>query len=346
MKYGLVLFCLLGSSLLAGWNEKYDEETECLCRTFEALDTSEYRKYYEDFSVVRQKSLEDKELRKEIGKMSSSSKKIFLRKKDGTVIKKRPWERLGEAYVWEISALLGSPDCIVPSFPVEIGGKKVVLQKKASFTTSDVASRSLIKQISCAAYWKAHLQAYLFGMGDLVARNIGITKKNEILFFDIESSFKYRSLKRSKLGFHTGFLSHSLTWPQFQKPLTREEAISVRYFIDSLANIRDTLDRYLDCRSGFSHREGLLYRLDKILEFPLEEGCSFFDFYSFLFPELFKGIEEWCEIVSEWKKKSVGIGEALMIARKKIGEGPISREQRQRIMKWLDRYVQEPGGNP
>lgn len=345
----IILSIFLFSSVFGSWNTSFDESTSLMLSSLIGVDSEEYEEQYKIFMQIRDKYVQDLSLKKEIAVMASDHKEIILMPKDMIVLKKRRNNHIFEVFAWEISALLGSHSCIVPSFPIDIGGKQVVMQKMEPFYIPKYydkgGNKIIIKRVSLDAYWKAHFQAYLLGMGDLVGRNIGVNKEGNIRFFDIESSFKYQNQPvRGKQSFYTGFVSQSLAWPQFQKKIDQTTAISLKQFIASLEHFEENLDTYLTYRSLTLDREGFLYRLQKIREFSLEEGKTFEDFYKFIFPNIGLGLEELSSVVSRILQKEINHGEALIFACKKLKKTELSIKEKKAVHKWLSTYMGDECG--
>ncbi len=340
-----VFFICISSCFYGNWNRTFDESTEQLLSQLIDVDKQAYEKEYALFIQAREKYLQDAHLRKQIAAMASSDKEIILSsKKNETLIKKRRNNHIYEAFAWEISSLLGSCSCIAPSLPIDIGGKQVIVQKMESFFIPEKEPTSLkktiIKNVSLDAYWKAHFQAYLLGMGDLVGRNIGVSKEGEIRFFDIESSFKYQNQPiRWEQSFYTGFVSQSLAWAQFRKPLDSETIASLKQFVASWAHLEENMAIYLTYRPFPLDVEGFFYRLDKIRAFPLEEGSTFEDFYRFIFPGIGLGLEELSSILSRILQKKVNHGEALIFSCRKLKKTELSSKENKEVQKWLATYV-------
>jgi len=307
-------------------------------------EIEEYKKCYENFMYIRAGCLEDSGLKKKIASMTNSDKEIILRPKEKVVLKKRRENHIYEVFAWEISTLLGSYSCVVPSFPVDIEGRLIVMQKMESFAIREKGTKfpkeEIIRSVGLDAYWVAHLQAYLLGMGDLVGRNIGVNKKGQIRFFDIESSFKYKKHPtKSENSCSTGFIAQSFAWDQFRAPLDRTTVVFLQQYITSLVLLEERMAVYLAYRPFNLDEEGFLYRLRKIREFSLEKGKTFEDFYRFIFPEVGVGLDELTFIVSQILQKNVTSGEALYFIHKDVKKQRLRKEERGEIQKWLTTYI-------
>ncbi|MES2200483.1 MAG: hypothetical protein V4489_10020 [Chlamydiota bacterium] len=345
IKNCIIISVCVFSSLCGDWNTSFDESTARLLSQLVDVDTEEYEKQYEIFMQIRDAYVRDSDLRKRIEAMTSLDKEIILTpKKNGTLIKKRRNNHIYESFAWEIATLLSSSSCVVPSFPMDIGGKQVIIQKKESFSLPSKESTStrktIIKGVSLDAYWKAHFQAYLLGMGDLVGRNIGVSEEGKIRFFDIESSFKYQNEpKRWDQSFYTGFIAESLVWSQFRKSLDLKTVISLKQFIASWDHLEENMAIYLACRPFPLDIEGFLYRLNKIKSFPLEEGKTFEDFYRFVFPKVGLGLDELSSILTRILQKKMNHGEALVFSCRKLKKMELSSKEKKAVQKWLTTYI-------
>ena len=342
-KYIIFVICFF-SSLHGDWNTSFDENTFQLLSYFPDSEIEEYKRSYENFMYIRDGYLRDSGLKKKIASMVKSEKELILRPEEGVVLKIRDDNHLYEVFAWEISTLLGSYSCVVPSFSIDIGGKQIVMQKMESFAVREKGTKfsreGAIRSVGLDAYWVAHLQAYLLGMGDLVERNIGINGKGQIRFFDLKSSFKYKRYPtKSGNTCSTGFIAQSFAWDQFEAPLDQMTVIFLQRYIDSLAFLEERMAMYLVYRPFCLDEEGFFYRLKKIREFSLGKGTTFEDFYRFIFPEVGVGLDELCFIVSQILQKNVTSGEALCFIHKDVKKTHLRNEERREIQKWLARYI-------
>ncbi|MES2200482.1 MAG: hypothetical protein V4489_10015 [Chlamydiota bacterium] len=340
-----IICCVFGSVglLQADWNEKFDRQSEVLIRQIEEFRGG-YQEIYASFIKTRKGLLKDFMLNKQIGLTALDQRMILLRPREGIVIKKRSNDRMLELFSWELSYLLGGGDFLVPSFPVEIAGKKVIIQKMEPFTfKKDKVMESIpkeAKKVTVEEYWKAHLQAYLLGLGDLVGQNIGVNALNHIRFFDAEYSLCYLNEPvRTELSFKPGFMSQSLEWPQYRQPLDHKTVTSLKRYIESMASLESKLETYLLCRAAPVNVEGLLFRLEKVRTFPLEEGSTFRDFYGFIFPKLNPGLDELARIVSGILQRTVDHGSALIMLCRWIERYDLSSSERRAIESWMSRYI-------
>ncbi len=347
MKYvfSSIVFCVFAfmDPLQAGWNERFDKQSDLLVEQLEDFQ-GEYQEIYKSFVKMRKGLLKDYLLNNQISMIARDRKMILLRPREGIVIKKRANDSIDELISWELSYILGKGDFLVPSFPVEIAGKKIVIQKMEPFTfKKDKVMESIpkdAKKVTVEEYWKAHLQAYLLGLEDLVGQNIGVNALSHIRFFDMEASLQYLNNPcRSQRSFKTGFISQSLEWPQYNQPLDRKTVASLEKFVEALSSVESKLEKYLLCREASLNVEGLLFRLEKVRTFPFQEGSSFRDFYGFLFPKLSPGLDELADIASEILQRPVDHGSALILIFRWIDLYDLSSSQKRAIENWITRYI-------
>ncbi|MBM3197754.1 MAG: hypothetical protein FJZ58_00675 [Chlamydiae bacterium] len=336
----LILWCF---PLLAGWNEDFDAESYRLVQLFPEFKKGWYPEYYDFFSKIRKSLLEDSALCKRYKESTREDKFQICDKSRGVVIKKRLRQRIQELYVWELSCILGTSDFVVPSFPVEIEGTKVVLQVIEEFAIGrgekKIPPLSFVEKVPLVDYWKSHLMAYILGLGDLVGINIGVNTFGKIRFFDTESCLHYQNEPSlSEKYFKTGFVMESFEWPHYREPLSTFDAYMIGEFIRSLAYFEEKLSSYTACRS-ISLGEGIHYRLDRIRSFPLQAGKSFRDFYGFLFPRMNEGLDELNALVTKITKRQVDHGAAILFASRRQERYKMSKTNRQMLQEWIDTYV-------
>jgi hypothetical protein len=343
----LCFFFLLTTPLFSDWNDRFDRETEKLFIELPELKMKG-RETYEDFYFLRSNLLRDGSLKRQLKNASALEKFVLLRPRQGMVIKKRENNRIHELFVWEVSLLLGSSSCFVPSFPVEIEGKRVIVQQMEPIIFGRVGEKKdgempslrAINSVSLVEYFKAHLQAYLFGVCDLLGRNIGISPEGKIRFFDAEASFRYQNFPCWG-GDHVsiGFLAESFDWPQYRKSLDKKTAESLQLFVSNLVEIEKKLELYQKYRGVSIVSPELLHCLEKIRSFSFVEGKSFRDFFGTIYPELNKGLGELTRIVSKIYGTEVDHGAALTFVFRHMSRYPMSTESRIEIRDWVSRYL-------
>ena len=343
----VIFICVLVGFFSQGWtgfNEDLDREKRFLNRELPQFQTERYAEDYKILTRARKDLLADLSAKKEMLNASSGDKFILLDTLEGFVVKKRVNGNIKEHFVWELSHLMGLSEFIVPSLAVEFGKKQVILQKKEFFVVGkgvDGKPHSIfLKKISLKNYWKAHIGAYLLGLGDLAGVNVGVGLHGNIRFFDNESSLKYQNEPTTNdVFFKTGFVSKSLDWPQYRKSLDKRTVESLKTFVSSLSNLEEDLQTYLDCRHLQIDEEGFAFRLDKVRSFVLEEGVSFCDFYESLYPLMSPGLDELCEIVSEITNRSIDHGSALFFASRLGKNYKLSHSQKKAMSDWMDTYI-------
>ncbi len=347
MKLFIYIFLVLSSFLHAEWNQEFDEKTLALIDALPELQERSYLNSLSFFYKRRSGLLNDPLLESRLRKTPDLKKLILFKdfpQKD-VILKKRAHNGIREVYVWELSYLLAVSEFIVPSFPVAVADKVVVIQKKETFTFADKETRTppkaLMAKVSLENYWRSHLAAYILGLGDLVGRNIGINPNGKIRLFDTESSLKYHNAPwLSEPSFKVGFLMESFEWPQYKTPLDKGTASSLEEYIGSLSSFEEDLKTYREYR-GFSFDEvGMHYRLDKVRSFLVEEGRSFRDFFSFLYPKLSEGLDELNNLVSSILGREVGDGSSLFFICQRQDPSKLSSKQKEAMKKWQRRYVE------
>ena len=340
----VVLLCF-AQSLFAGWNEEFDEQSLALAEQIEEFQ-GQYLEQYEVFSQVREEFLLDADLKKMTFRSKEEDKFLMAKVREGWIVKKRRLQNVGECFTGELSCLLGAFGVIPPAFPMEIGGKLVVVQKMDSFTLAKKKTKMppklVLQSVSLEEYWKAHLVAYILGLGDLVGRNVGVTAEGEIRFFDTERCFRYqKKIERDQLRVHISFVSQSLDWPQCRMPLTERSWKEVLKFVRQLSTVREKIFTYCHYRNLPTVAEDLLYRLDKVCAFPLEKGKSFYDFYAFLEPGPLQGMDKLSAIISPILGRKAGLGSSLFFLVSTNKKHAISFEQREKIEQWIEEYIEE-----
>jgi len=335
--------CFLGSLLHAGWNEKFDEQSQWLVENIKEFQ-GDYQEQYGRFVDIRKQVLKDLLLQKQIQAAKQDQRMILLRPRDGLVIKKRANNNIYELFAWEVSYLLHGSEFLVPSFPLEISNKRIIIQEMEpfSFKKEKVMSQlpKEVKKVSLEEYWRGHILAYLLGLADLVGQNIGVNPLGHIRFFDMESSLQYSNIPhRTARSFKTGFVSQSLEWPQYRDPLDAKTAARMRKFVQSLSNIEEKLDKYLSCRSATIYLNGLLYRIEKVRSFGFEEGKTFRDFYGFAFPQIDAGLDQLKDIASDILGTKVDHGSALILICRWFDQYPLTAKQKQAVEDWIATYI-------
>lgn len=341
----LLLFFFFGSSLFSGWNETFDEESKEALHALARLQTDSYRKQYTFFTKSREKLLQDSNLKKKIAKSLPSEKFHFLKKKEGLILKKRRNNHIHDFFAWEISYLLKSSQYISPSFPIDIEGKRIIVQQweslHAGSEESDEHSQQDIQKVSLETYWRAHLLAYLLGLADMAGRNIGISPEGMIRFFDTEISLCYfNTPTKTESSFTLGYVLQSFDWPQYRTPLDRKTAEKLKTFISSLTNVEKDIHLYLTHRQVFFPEEAFAYRLDKVRNFLFKEGVTFRDFFGSVFPRMSEGLDSLNRFTRKITGKRVDHGSALFFVCRWIKNYTLSAQEKETLRKWVERYVQ------
>ena len=338
----LILFC---GHVKADWNQDFDATTASHVEQFPHLQVPQYFQRMAFFSEMRQLLLEDAAFVNEVQKTPLEAKKIILKKDLGLIIKKRRNNHIHEFFAWELSFLLGFHDYVTPSFPVEVGGKKVIVQETEDFVRGDKMGggypEKLMQKVSLETYWKANLQAYLLGFGDLAGPNIGISPVGQVVFFDNESSFSYHNRPERVADFFTmGFISQTFDWPHYRAALDAQSAEGLKKFVSGILANESYIALYLASRAHFPDG-GFLERLEKVRGFSIKKGTCFRDFFGSLYPKLSLGLDKLNALVSEIYQRPVDHGSALFFSCRYIKKYALTLEQKKKFRSWLNKYVIE-----
>lgn len=338
-----LLFLIFVLPLQADWNHDFDKQSQLLVESLPCFQNPHYCDEYNTFVEIRKILLEDKSLQNKIKNEDPQNKLVLFQKTNDLFIKKRRNDCINELFIWELSYLLNSPEFIVPSFPVHIGGKAVIVQKKEMIEIGkgefDCPSEDLLKKVSLKNYWKAHILAYLLGFRDLAGRNIGVNTGGMIRFFDNESSFKYVSIKNGG-GFTIPFVSQSFDWPQYRIPLDQKTAESLKHFVNSLSDFENELKQYISLRKLTISEQDLNLRLHMLRNFPLKKGATFRDLYGSLFPQLSPGLDQLNHIVGKIVNHKVDHGTALYFVWRKKKKYNLSDKDNLALDRWIETYTQ------
>ncbi len=335
-------FIVFVAHLYAGWNDDFDSSTEKLVAELSDLSNSGYLDSYECFVDVRRSLLKNASLKNRMKNAFYDDKFIVDNPVYGCILKKRKYDNIKECFVWEVSHFLNASQFFVPSFAIDIGGRKSIVQRKESFIIGEDSSyshpKNFIEMVSLIDFWKSHLVLYILGGKDLVARNIGINSRGELRFFDMENSFVY-SFKKEMINTRVQFAMHSFDWPQYRRPLDEIEAKELEGFIGSWRGFEKKISLYMKYRPTHFSIERMFQRLAKVRSFSLEKGKSFCDFYGFLFPERALALEELNQIVSEIKGVEVDHGTALCLISSKSELARLSLSHRNALEKWANKNL-------
>lgn len=339
---GLLVFVSLVGGLYADWNEDFDLSTQQVMGLFKELSSDEYMDSHLFFMKGRERLLRDSSLVSSFRLCSPREK--FMECRGDFICKKRTGANIKDFFAWELARILGDRHFVVPAFPMEIGGKLVVVQKKELFACQEDFMSSLpdhiVKTVSLENFWKAFIMAYILGYSDLSSKNIGVNQQGKIRFFDNEASFKYE-LNNKKKPFDVVFWAQAFDWPQYRAKIDQKLALRLKKFIKGFDSFEGKLSLYSKVRGFSVDQEKIKNRLKKVRFFRMKEGVSFFDFYQFAFPELTKGLDSLVEIVEESSGRKVGHGSAIsFIVKRDIAER-VNSEQFEKIRRWVECYVKE-----
>ena len=342
-----LFLCLLLCSywlFAADWNQTFDEESLLLLQELPLLQQTPYAEKLAHFLKKREKLLKNESLKNTLLKRSLQSKFYLFLREQNLILKKRRNNHIHDCFAWELSYLLNAPDYVTPSFPVEIGGKRVIIQPLETFEVGkgkeETHTEKAIQSISLETYWKAHFVAYLLGLADLAGRNIGITPKGQIRFFDTEIALSYfNTPTKTPFSFTTGYILQSFDWPQYRKPLDKKTAEHLKKFILSLAHFEEHVQVYKERRHITIPEEALLFRLSKVRSFPLEEGRAFRDFFGYTCPRMSEGLDRLNRIVGAILNRKVDHGSTLFFTCRWMKTKKLTAQQNQEIQEWIIHYI-------
>lgn len=345
--FSLFTILLLPFSLCSDWNQDFDTESSRLFSEVIEFQKPEYRKVYDFFMSARRKLLSNKKLVAEIQSIKPNQRRMFKVKKHGIILKVRGENSINDMYPWELSILFDSHQFLAPAFPIEIGKRLVIIQPLIKFTfakrnRSKVRKhpRILLEKVSLTNYWKSAITSYVLGFNDLYLRNIGITKKGVIIFFDNECCFHYpNTTERNQLSVPMGFVSQSFDWPHFLKPLNADQAKVIQKYLIHFSNFESKLNLYLKHRSLPLFKEGLLFRLQQLKAFQVDKGTTFRDFIEFIYPRLGKGLNDLRQIASKILGEKVGHGSSLFFINRRICNYALSDDEKPLIHEWITTYI-------
>jgi hypothetical protein len=161
-----------------------------------------------------------------------------------------------EAFMWEICSLFNLDSFIAPSCPIYIHGQMATYQpfmKASSLGQTLYGFYEPNMNVKTENYFLATLLAMLFGHRDLHTQNIGITKKNDIVFWDNESILpennEFISLELtadiSENSLNVPFVSYLNDWPQANYPLPEKERAVILSHISKWDEYRKFVEEYL-----------------------------------------------------------------------------------------------------
>lgn len=334
------LFLFSTFTLLADWNRDFDLRSHKLIKEFSEFQSPEYLESYSCFLKARENLLKNDSLQNIIKISSFDDKFIMNSKLDDFIFKKRKSDNIKELFVYEVSHLLGGSQFFLPSFPVEIHERKVIVQQKESFIIGEdpllMPTKEVLQLVSLSDFWKSHLILYILGGRDLVGRNIGVSDKGKLRFFDMENSFVYNS-RKSDVANVVQFATQAFDWFHYRKPLDQKTAKDLCLFIRNLQGFENKIARYARYyRPLRFSKEGMFARLAKVRSFSFTSGKSFYDFYAFLYPERSVGLEKLNQIVSQIKGRKVDHGTSLCLISSRTAFSQLSEGNQKILKKWIE----------
>lgn len=330
--------------LCADWNLDFDAQTKALIKELPPLQSPHYLREYMLYTKAKALLLKDRRALSKIAKTEPGMKRRIFRKEDGLIVKKRRNNHIHDLYIWELSFLVGGSEFITPSFPMELAGKRVIVQKLESFEHGEnlnVLSEKITDKVPLLDYWKAHLQAYLLGLSDLANGNIGVSPTGKIRFFDNESSLVYYNTPvRTEAAFTTGFICQSFDWRQYRMSLDKEMVRELQSFVQRLSHLEEDAKIYKAHRAHSLEGEGFLYRLERVRSFPFKEGATFRDFLGWAFPKMSPGLDALNQMVGQILGKKVDHGSALFFMGRWISFCTLSPQTTLALQQWIDTYIE------
>ena len=336
---------LLFSTLLqADWNNDFDRQSNSLLQKLPELQNSAYFDNWMFFIHAREKLLDDRILTKKLEDATSEERLLIKREDLGVIIKKRPSNHIHDLFPWELSYLMGLPAYVLPAFALEIGGKKVIIQKLEDFESGNKHgggyAKNSVKKVSLETFWKAHLQAYILGLADLPLANIGINPSGLIRFFDNEASLHYdNNITKMNGSFAMGYYCQSFDWPQYRLPLNKKIVAKLKKFIKGLDGFEDKFQRYLQYRPNDLLQAELDKRLLNVRKFRLEEGITFRDFFGSLYPRLSTGLDELNRLVSGILNRPIDHGTSIFFVCRWMKTYPLAHHDKQKLEQWIADYI-------
>lgn len=343
----IILYFFLHPSAHADWNEEFDAQSAMLVKHVPSLRNRQYLNEYKFFKSIREILVNDPLLIKELQEVALDRKLRIINETSNVIIKKRFNNKTKDLYPWELSYLLKGDKYILPSFPMEIGGTHVIVQKLEAFEYGAMIgngyTEGTLEKVSLETYWKANILAYILGFWDLAAPNIGVNPKGIIRFFDNESCLVYfdTPFRGPEMGFTVGFISHSFDWNQFTTPLDKSTAAKLKKYIKSLKNFEKELSAYLKFRPINFENDGIHFRLNLLRNFNFKKGISFYDLYSVIYPRITLGFEELIDITRKGlNREDIGYGTALFFCSYLHKRFIISEEVSEDLRHWIDTYIE------
>lgn len=328
----------------ADWNRNFDEKSALLMQELPALQHPDYIQEYAFFQNVREALLNNQKCVRAVQRAAPEKKLRIQDRNLSIIIKKRRGNHIHDMYPWELSYLLGAHSTILPSFPMELGGKIIILQRLEPFATGKWGGggypKGFLRRVSLENYWKAHLLIYLLGISDLPETNVGVNSEGVIRLFDNEASLiYYNTPSKSVRFFFSGFICQSFDWPQYAMPLDEKTANCLIDFVEGFSDFEENLKIYLKYRPVSVAHDALQHRLNIVRSFPFREGATFRDFFGSVFPKMSPGLDELSCIMSQILKRKVHHGSALFFASKTVKSADLSLEDRTKLQQWVNTYI-------
>lgn len=335
---GLIVF--FSFPVFGNWNQEFLSSSAIL-QSYIPPFQQKYRYLLEEFDRLGKQIESDFILSEEIKKYGARDKINFFDPKKIYVLKKRPLNNISEVYFWELAIILGLDAYVSPSFPLEIEGKKVVIQKMENLTIGSTIQNLLPQftdKVSLKHYWQAHLLAFLLGACDLSGQNIGISPEGLIRLFDNECSFfAYSEPLRTENSFSVPFMSVAFDWSQYNTKIDEKLASDLTAFIEGLETKMTHIQLYGIIRQFDTH--SIVARMEILKKFKVKEKTTFFDFICFLYPHLSQGLDELSHITSVILRRKVGHGIALFFTTSLLKKWHVLPKDLEEVKKWVNQYI-------
>jgi hypothetical protein len=345
MLWLLSLLFLATGSLSGDWNDKYLDQSKQIASLIPHPD---HRAFYEakvaQFSMLKGHFLQDKEIRRLFAKGKKEERRVCPWNGVPFVLKWRVENIIHEAYTWDLSLLLGMPEYVVPSYPIESSDRRAVIQDFIVFPQVKVMASpppELVAQVSLRDYWRAHLLAFLLGMNDLSGANIAVLEGGIPSFFDNESAlYPFDPVKKNTLSFRLPYISVAFDWPQFNEPIPAALADEVESYLHTFIPRLPGLFEYGRIRHVQELVYRVVYRMRIALGWKIRPGMTFADLYRQIFPRMMEGYPEMRDFVFSCVGHPIGVGSTFFFTTKDARHFTFTPEQKEWLNSWIAKYIE------
>lgn len=235
---------------------------------------------------------------------------------------------------------------MIPSYPLEIANKLVVVQPFETFYRGGSLRNlgdPITSTVSLEDYFRAHFLIYLLGSVDLSDTNIGVSSIGKFRLFDNEDAFcGLTTPKRTIKSFFVPFVSVAFDWPHYREKTEETFAEKMRRLIRSFHEKKQEILTYAKIRNlPDSVIFPILERIDTLSRFDFQEGVSFMHFYSYLYPEMAEGLDALNTIVSRILRRNVDHGISLFFISRLISFWTLAEEDKNELSSWIEQYIPE-----